>query len=150
MLSRTFSEVPYYVSRKKFIQQATAANVSLARTVDHPAQVSPQECICIYNCRALATELRISRFGFQKMFDYARNLQAERRRDEWEYSFEETFGLTSQEFYRQFEEHREAGFPPVALPAEAGIDKPSDLLTGPAQTSAGKPQRTYLSLREKL
>ena len=140
----------YYISRKKYIQQATAANVSLARTVDHPTQVSPKERTCIYKCGALATELLISRFGFQKVFDYARNLQPERHRDEWEYSFEETFGLTSQEFYRQFEEHREAGFPPVALPDNAGVDKTSDVLTATATDLGWKTTEDVSQLTRKI
>lgn len=77
---------------------------------------------CIYSCGYLAAELLASHIGVSKLFDYYKHVEAwmepwdyagrgEDPPREWRQAFEDAYGMTVQEFYELFEEHRAAGFP---------------------------------------
>ena len=81
---------------------------------------------CIYRCGYLAVELLASRVGLGKLSDYF--MYVERRmvprrvneedypRPGWRQAFERAYGMTVEEFYQLFEEHRAAGFLEPELP----------------------------------
>ena len=80
---------------------------------------------CIYQCGNVAVELLASRVGLRKLADYYMYLEPRmfpRVREEdyprpgWRVAFERAFGMTVDEFYQLFEEHRAAGFPRPRCP----------------------------------
>ena len=81
---------------------------------------------CIYQCGYLAVELLASRVGLRKVADYYMYLEPwmvppvrteDFPRPGWRVAFERAFGMTVDEFYDLFEEHRAAGFPDPNAPA---------------------------------
>ena len=77
---------------------------------------------CTYRCGALAAELLASHVGLSKLPNYWMELetrmvplrvQGDRG---WPKAFENAYGMTVDEFYALFEEHRAAGFPEVEIP----------------------------------
>ncbi len=81
---------------------------------------------CIYSCGYFAAELLASQVGVGKLFDYYKHVEAWMEpwdpvggkvptRD-WMVAFERAYGMTVEEFYELFEEHRAAGFPEVEVP----------------------------------
>ena len=81
---------------------------------------------CIYQCGYAAAELLASHAGVRKLADYYMLLEpwmtpsgvSESRLPVpgWHLAFEAAFGMTVDEFYELFEDHRAAGIPEVALP----------------------------------
>lgn len=81
---------------------------------------------CYYNCGYLATELLASYVGLSRLPDYFMLLEpwmappgvreAEIPREGWRLAFERAYGMTIDEFYDLFEEHRAAGFPELEIP----------------------------------
>ncbi len=81
---------------------------------------------CIYHCGHLATELLASRVGVSKLAEYYMLLEAwmmprgireaDYPQPGWRLAFEAAFGMTIDEFYELFEEHRAAGFPEMEIP----------------------------------
>ena len=82
---------------------------------------------CIYRCGQIAVELLASRVGLGKLSDYYTHLEPwmiprgvppeEYPRPGWRLAFERAYGMTIEEFYELFEEHRAAGFPAVDIPS---------------------------------
>ena len=75
---------------------------------------------CIYICGYMAVELLASHVGVRKLADYwmllepqmvPRVSEKDYPRPGWRVAFERAFGMTVEEFYVLFEEHRAAGFP---------------------------------------
>jgi hypothetical protein len=66
----------------------------------------------------MAAELLAARAGQRALFDYYRLLQPGTT---WQTAFETAFGMTVEEFYAVFEEHRAAGFPKLDLPSGSPI-----------------------------
>ena len=76
---------------------------------------------CIYACGYMAVELLASHVGVRKLADYYMLLEPRmvplgvKEEDfpqpGWREAFEQAFGMTVDEFYDLFEEHRAAGFP---------------------------------------
>ena len=66
-----------------------------------------------YELGALAVELLASSVGEEALVAYWTALGPETT---WQEAFETTFGITIDEFYERFEEHRAAGFPDLDLP----------------------------------
>ena len=75
---------------------------------------------CIYTCGYVAVELLASRVGLRELSDYYMYLEPrmfpwvsekDYPRPGWRVAFERAFGMTVDEFYELFEEHRAAGFP---------------------------------------
>ena len=73
-----------------------------------------------YTYSAFAAELLVSHAGVSSLLQYYANHQ---RGTPWQETFENTFGMTIDEFYKLFEEHHAAGFPEVELPKF--VDKPT-------------------------
>ena len=67
-----------------------------------------------YKYSLMAAELLAARAGQRALFDYYRLLQPGTT---WQTAFETAFGMTVEEFYALFEEHRAAGFPKLDLPS---------------------------------
>ena len=61
----------------------------------------------------MAGELLASLAGESSLIKYYTNLTIGTT---WQKEFQRTFGMTVDEFYELFEEHRAAGFPEVELP----------------------------------
>ena len=76
---------------------------------------------CIYSCGYPAAELLASQVGMSKLFDYYKYVEpwmepwdhSEGRK--WRPAFERAYGMTVEEFYELFEEHRADGFPEVEI-----------------------------------
>ena len=66
-----------------------------------------------YSYSALAAELLASHTGVSSLFQYYVN---HKRGTPWQETFTDTFGMTVDEFYDLFEEHRAAGFPKLDIP----------------------------------
>ena len=66
-----------------------------------------------YEYSAMAGELLASLAGESSLIKYYTNLTIGTT---WQKEFQRTFGMTVDEFYELFEEHRAAGFPEVELP----------------------------------
>ena len=76
---------------------------------------------CIYQCGYAAAELLASRVGVRKLADYYMLLEpwmtpsgvreSNFPDPGWRLAFQSAFGMTVDEFYELFEEHREADFP---------------------------------------
>ena len=77
---------------------------------------------CIYACGYIAAELLASHVGVSRLFDYYRHLESwmepwdDSEGRKWRPAFERAYGMTVEEFYELFEEHRVAGFPEVDTP----------------------------------
>ena len=81
---------------------------------------------CYYQCGFLATELLASYVGLSKLPDYYMHLEQsmvprgvgepDLPRPGWRLAFEKAYGMTVDEFYDLFEEHRAAGFPELEIP----------------------------------
>ena len=81
---------------------------------------------CTYFCGYLASELLASQVGVAGLSKYYMLLEpammprgipeAEFPRPGWRTAFEEAFGLTIEEFYQLFEDHKAAGFPELTIP----------------------------------
>ena len=98
---------------------------------------------CIYQCGNVAVELLASRVGLRKLADYYMYVEPwmfplvsekDYPRPGWRLAFERAFGMTVEEFYELFEDHRAAGFPdpnrptPTATPKPEPVAHPSDIL----------------------
>ena len=66
-----------------------------------------------YTYSALAAELLASRAGASALMRYYANVK---RDSTWQVAFHKTFGMTIDQFYGLFEEHRSAGFPKLDIP----------------------------------
>ncbi len=66
-----------------------------------------------YQYSALAAELLASHAGAGALLQYYANHE---RGTPWQETFKNTFGMTVDEFYQLFEEHRAAGFPKLEIP----------------------------------
>ena len=66
-----------------------------------------------YSYSALAAELLASHAGVGSLWQYYANHQS---RTPWQETFKNTFGMTIEEFYEMFEQHRAADFPKVDVP----------------------------------
>ena len=62
----------------------------------------------------MAAELLASRTGEPSLFHFYSMTQPGTT---WQEAFQAVFGMTVEEFYELFEEHRAAGFPEVELPS---------------------------------
>ena len=79
---------------------------------------------CIYKCGFVAAEILASLVGPGKLSDYYMLLEPwmvprgvpKVEWQGWRLAFEEAFGMTVDEFYELFEEHRAAGFPEMEIP----------------------------------
>ena len=79
---------------------------------------------CIYQCGYVAVELLASRVGLRKLADYYMYLEPrmfprvsekDYPRPGWRVAFERAFGMTVEEFYQLFEEHRATPTGPQAV-----------------------------------
>ena len=66
-----------------------------------------------YQYSMLAVELLASQTSQTALVDF---FSSTRQNKSWRVPFNETFGMTVDEFYRLFDEHREAGFPTLEVP----------------------------------
>ena len=134
--------IPYSQARVPHVSRAADIDIPLrdAETwpTDRRERVGPEEeraiIDCIYKCGYVAVELLASHVGLSKLPYYYMYLESsmvpegyddELPRPGWRIAFERAFGMTVEEFYALFEEHRAAGFPEVDLP----IAPPTDVCT---------------------
>ena len=123
--------ITYSDSRRHWVSFTKAADIPLRDAEIHPAN-QPSDVLlhhdrkqiidCTYRCGALAAELLASHVGLSKLPNYWMELetrmvplrvQGDRG---WPEAFENAYGMTVDEFYALFEEHRAAGFPEVEIP----------------------------------
>ena len=70
-----------------------------------------------YNYSTMAAELLASLAGESSLIKYYANLKVGTT---WQKEFQKSFGMTVEEFYQLFEEHRAAGFPDPNRPTPTG------------------------------
>ena len=117
--------------RRHWVSRAKSTDIHLRDTEIHPSNQPPgvvlrhdsEEIIdCTYMCGAIAVELLGSHIGWNKLSNFWMELeprmappgiQGDRG---WTEAFERAYGMTVDEFYKLFEEHRAAGFPNVEIP----------------------------------
>ncbi|MXZ92131.1 MAG: hypothetical protein F4W95_06945 [Chloroflexi bacterium] len=122
--------ITYSDARIHWVSFTKDADIPLRDAEIHPAN-QPSGVIlrydrrqiidCTYRCGALAAELLASHVGLSKLSNYWMELetrmvplrvQGDRG---WTEAFERAYGMTVEEFYELFEEHRAAGFPEMDI-----------------------------------
>ncbi len=92
---------------------------------------------CINQCGNVAVELLASRVGLRKLADYYMYVEPwmfplvsekDYPRPGWRLAFERAFGMTVEEFYELFEDHRAAGFPDPNRPTPTGPQTVDDYI----------------------
>ena len=103
-----------FKERRRFLVETAAADRCDAPLADYEIADDYDLFLCGYEVGALAVELLGSIVGLRDIV----RVYADRQPDwTWEQTFEYAFGMTVQEFYAEFAQHREAGFPAVPHPA---------------------------------
>ena len=103
-------EVTYERSREKLISQSQRVDVSLKATETYDGlRAGPGR----YDMAAMASELLAAEVGEAALISFWTLLGPD---TPWQEAFETSFGMTIDEFYRVFEEHRSNGFPELGLP----------------------------------
>ena len=120
--------------RRGQVRRAASIDLSLEEAENWPPQFEAYVALddesaargwkiidCIYVCGYMAVELLASHVGVRKLADYYMRLEPQmvplgvKEEDfpqpGWRVAFESAFGMTVEEFYGLFEEHRAAGFP---------------------------------------
>ena len=97
--------------RELFRQRASAVDAPLPDLETYGALLPVQAG---YDLSTMAAELLASRAGEESVITYWQLL---RPGTTWQEAFETAFGMTVEEFYPLFADHRAAGFPTVDLPA---------------------------------
>ena len=102
--------VPYEQSRQKLIGQSRQVDVQLEETETYDGlRAGPGR----YDMAAMASELLAAKAGEEALISFWTLLGPD---TPWREAFEAAFGMTVEEFYRLFEEHRADGFPELDLP----------------------------------
>ena len=108
----------YRQSRYMFVEAATTLSVPLSEMAGRLPELSETEPRqCLYICGAAAVELLASQVGLRGLADYYISM---RPGSTWRQSFEDAYGMSADEFYKLFKEHRAAEFPELELPVVAG------------------------------
>ena len=103
---------PFTVRRRHLVEAAAVPRCDVPLT-DLESTRTYDLTLCAYDVGALAVELLGSIIGFQNIV----NIYTERPAGwGWHQTFEQTFNLTLQDFYTQFTQHRQAGYPTVPHP----------------------------------
>ena len=102
--------VPYKQSRQYLIQQSQRVDVQLEETETYDGlRAGPGR----YDMAAMASELLAAKAGEEALISFWELLGPD---TPWQEAFEAVFGMTVEEFYPLFEEHRADGFPELDLP----------------------------------
>ena len=102
--------IPYEQSRQRLIQQSHRVDVRLEGTETYDGlRAGPGR----YDMAALASELLAAKAGEEALISFWTLLGPD---TPWREAFEAAFGMTVEEFYPLFEEHRAGGFPELDLP----------------------------------
>ena len=102
--------IPYEQGRERLIRQSQKVDVQLKETETYDGlKAGPGRT----DMAAMASELLAAEAGEEALIEFWTLL---RPGNPWEQAFESTFGMTVDEFYPLFEEHRDAGFPELDLP----------------------------------
>ena len=115
LLNRAFSKGgiwAYKDRRKRVTSVAATVDASLAEMetiTGFQAQPDDDE----YKLSETAAELLAAEFGEASLLEVWNQLGPDKP---WQEGFEAFYGMTVDEFYRTFEEHRNAGFPDLGLP----------------------------------
>ena len=102
--------VSYEQSRQKLIGQSRQVDVQLEETETYDGlRAGPGR----YDMAAMASELLAAKVGEEALISFWTLLGPD---TPWREAFEAAFGMTVEEFYPLFEEHRADGFPELDLP----------------------------------
>ena len=102
--------VPYEQGRQRLIRQSHQVDVQLEETETYDGlKAGPGRS----DMAALASELLAAKAGEEALISFWRLLGTD---TPWREAFEAAFGMTVEEFYPLFEEHRADGFPELDLP----------------------------------
>ena len=102
--------VPYEQSRQELIRQSRQVDVQLEETETYDGlKAGPGR----YDMAAMASELLAAKAGEETLISFWTLLGPD---TPWREAFEAAFGMTVEEFYPLFEEHRADGFPELDLP----------------------------------
>ena len=103
---------PFTVRRRHLVEAADVERCDVPLT-DLESTQTYEQFLCAYDVGALAVEFLGSIIGFQNIV----KIYTERPAGwGWHHTFEQTFNLTLQDFYTQFTQHRQAGYPTVPHP----------------------------------
>ena len=103
---------PFTVRRRHLVEAAAVPRCDVPLT-DLESTQTYDLFLCAYDVGALAVEFLGSIIGFQNLV----NIYTERPEGwGWHQTFEQTFNLSLQDFYTQFTQHRQAGYPTVPHP----------------------------------
>ena len=99
--------------RRRHLVEAAAVPRCDVPLTDLESTQTYEQFLCAYDVGALAVEFLGSIIGFQNIV----KIYTERPEGwGWHETFEQTFNLTLQDFYTQFTQHRQAGYPTVPHP----------------------------------
>ena len=99
--------------RRRYIVEAADVERCNVPLSDLESTQTYEQFLCAYDVGALAVEFLGSTIGFQSLV----NIYTERPEGwGWHQTFEQTFNLSLQDFYTQFTQHRQAGYPTVPHP----------------------------------
>lgn len=98
---------------RRFLVETAAADRCNAPLADYEIADTHDLFLCGYEVGALAVELLGSKVGFR---DIVRVYTDRQPGWTWQQTFEDALGMTLQQFYAEFAQHRRAGFPAVPHP----------------------------------
>ena len=133
------SQIPYYLDRSELAVSSAELGFPLTAIEDVDLEDSEDGIwICQYDCGFIAVELLASHVGLTGLSNY---YTMRRPASSWQYAFQTTFGMTVDEFYTLFEEHRTNGFPALDLDETPGLkkDRPTSNTKLPWATNASIP-----------
>lgn len=133
------SQIPYYLDRSELAVSSAELGFPLTAIEDVDLEDSEDGIwICQYDCGFIAVELLASHVGLTGLSNY---YTMRRPASSWQYAFQTTFGMTVDEFYTLFEEHRTNGFPALDLDETPGLkkDRPTSNTKLPWATNANIP-----------
>ena len=126
LLISEVNDIPYENRREEYVAKAMGTDIPLSQAETWPEASHPNrdEVIsCIYRCGLMAVELLVSQVGQNALTDFFTMLHPD---NTWQETFQTAFGMSVDEFYREFEEHRATGFPTLRLPKTKLDEPPAD------------------------
>ncbi len=119
-----FEEPGLSLDRQHYIQTVRGVSLSLSEVEEYPggAGGTSENWRCIYGCGALAAELLASDVGVRGLTAFFIQRQPD---VSWESTFENAYGISVDDFYRSFEEHRAAGYPALTIPVAPILPAPT-------------------------
>ena len=113
-------EQAYRLSRHEVIEEVRTMGTGLSDTEwidDHSLNAEGRRCVFV--CGEAAVELLASQVGIRGLTEFYTQLAPG---VPWQSTFEQAYGISVDDFYEMFEDHRAAGYPELTIPVEIGGD----------------------------